>query len=182
MPRTRALASCYPCRSHCPRWRGKPVRPARVSAQKIKKPSASNLAEKGVPSETVSGADSSLTLRLKRTQDILAIIGAGKRAGQVVVGFAAETEDLIVNARRKLASKSADIVVANDVTMAGAGFDVDTNIVTLVGHDGETELPLLSKREVAARLLDEIQLLRGNARIQADPTNAQGLVPTGASR
>ena len=76
----------------------------------------------------------------------MAAIGARKQAGQLVVGFAAETEDLIANARRKLFSKHADLIVANDVTMEGAGFDVDTNIVTLVRAEGEEALPLLSKR------------------------------------
>ena len=134
------------------------------------------------PLETNGDADSSLTLRLKRTQDILATIGAAKRVGQVVVGFAAETEDLIANACRKLASKSADIIVANDVSMAGAGFDVDTNIVTLVGHNGETALPLMSKREVAVRLLDEIRSLRGNSRIKQEAADAVRPIPKGASR
>ncbi len=156
--------------------------PETVSAQKIKKPSPSNSQGEDAPSETIGGAGGLLTLRLKRTQDILATIGAGKRAGQVVVGFAAETEDLIANARRKLASKSADIIVANDVTMPGAGFDVATNIVMLVGRNGETAFPLLSKRDVAARILDAIQLLSASTRVMADPANADSPIPKGASR
>ena len=73
-----------------------------------------------------------------------------------MIGFAAETEDLIANARPVSSPRSPQtFIVANDVTKVGAGFDVDTNIVTLVGHDGEKALSILSKREVAARLLDE---------------------------
>jgi phosphopantothenoylcysteine decarboxylase/phosphopantothenate--cysteine ligase len=77
------------------------------------------------------------------------------------VGFAAETGDLVANARKKLEQKNLDLIVANDVTQAGAGFDVDTNIVRILGRDGSVEeLPLLSKDEVAHRLLDCIASLR----------------------
>jgi len=127
--------------------------PETVAPQKIKKAA--------VPSGT--DADG-LTLRLKRTEDILATLAARKRADQVVVGFAAETEDVVANARRKLHSKRADLIVANDVTQEGAGFDVDTNIVTLVTGDDARALPLLTKREVAARLLDEVQKVLNSRR------------------
>lgn len=97
-----------------------------------------------------------LTLNLRATRDILAAVGAQKRPGQFVVGFAAETADLIDSARRKLHEKNADLIVANDVTRPGAGFDIDTNIVTLIGREIELPLPIMPKRDVADRLLDEI--------------------------
>lgn len=118
--------------------------PAEVSTRKIKKPDVA-------PESDV------LTLRLCRTPDILATLAACKRPGQCVVGFAAETNDLASNARRKLDSKRLDGIVANDVTAAGAGFDSDTNVVTLFWPDGSFDsLPKLSKREVARRLLDAL--------------------------
>ncbi|HKV04076.1 MAG TPA: bifunctional phosphopantothenoylcysteine decarboxylase/phosphopantothenate--cysteine ligase CoaBC [Candidatus Acidoferrales bacterium] len=97
-----------------------------------------------------------LVLDLEPTPDILAELGREK-GRRVLVGFAAETDRMAVNARRKLASKGADIIVANDVTQEGAGFDTDTNIVTLFLCDGrEIPLPKLAKFEVANRILDHV--------------------------
>ena len=95
-----------------------------------------------------------LSLSLVRTPDILAEIG--RRAGLVKVGFAAESEDLLPNARRKLDEKRLDLIVANDVTAEGSGFGSDTNRVTLLDGEGEEELPLMSKYEVAGRVLDRV--------------------------
>jgi len=93
------------------------------------------------------------TLRLVENPDLLASLG--RETGRVVVGFAAETENLVKNARAKLAAKGADLVVANDLGAPGAGFGGDTNQVVLVGAQGEPEaLPLMSKRELADRILD----------------------------
>ncbi len=101
--------------------------------------------------------DGAAQIALTPTDDILALLGARKRPGQVLVGFAAETHNVLAEAGRKLAAKNLDWIVANDVSAEGAGFDVDTNIVTLVGANGsETPLPLLSKREVAERILDAV--------------------------
>ncbi len=98
------------------------------------------------------------TVTLAATDDILAELGRRKRPGQTLVGFAAETENILDNARRKLGEKNLDWVVANDVTQEGAGFDGDTNIVTLLDAQGrETALPLLTKREVAERILDAVR-------------------------
>ena len=102
-----------------------------------------------------------MVLRLKNTTDIAAELGRRKRPGQVLVAFAAETDDVLENARGKLDRKNADMVVANDVSRADAGFGVDTNAVTLVTHDGETALPLMRKREVADGILDAVAAMIG---------------------
>ncbi|HIU45929.1 MAG TPA: bifunctional phosphopantothenoylcysteine decarboxylase/phosphopantothenate--cysteine ligase CoaBC [Candidatus Fimadaptatus faecigallinarum] len=101
-----------------------------------------------------------LTLELEPNPDIAAELGQLKRPGQTLVGFAAETNDVNANARDKLRRKSLDLIVANDVTRAGAGFDVDTNIVTLIDEDEMRELPIMSKRDVADRVLDHVLKLR----------------------
>ncbi|HKS95957.1 MAG TPA: bifunctional phosphopantothenoylcysteine decarboxylase/phosphopantothenate--cysteine ligase CoaBC [Terriglobia bacterium] len=100
-------------------------------------------------------------LKLAKTPDILAEIAARRRAGQRVVGFAAETDHVLEKAAAKLAAKHLDLMVANDVTAEGAGFEVDTNIVTLLFPDGRTEpLEKMSKFDVAQRILDEVVELR----------------------
>jgi phosphopantothenoylcysteine decarboxylase / phosphopantothenate---cysteine ligase len=102
-----------------------------------------------------------LTIRLQPNPDILAIVAAAK-GERVVVGFAAETGQVVENARKKLSAKNADLIVANDVTAEGAGFDLDTNVVTFFARDGrELPLPRMSKSEVAQRIFDEVLRLRG---------------------
>jgi phosphopantothenoylcysteine decarboxylase/phosphopantothenate--cysteine ligase len=121
-------------------------RPAEAASQKIKK------------------AAGDITLRLEPNPDILAII-ARKRGHRLIVGFAAETDKVAENARKKLTDKNADLIVANDVTAEGAGFDVDTNIVTLFARDGrDLALPKLTKREVAHRILDEVVRLTASVK------------------
>jgi phosphopantothenoylcysteine decarboxylase/phosphopantothenate--cysteine ligase len=114
----------------------------------------------------------SLSLRLEPNVDILSAMAKNK-GDRLVVGFAAETENVAENARKKLAQKNADLIVANDVTAEGAGFDVDTNIVTLFARDGR-DLPLarMSKRDVAQRILDETLRLRGI--LQSKPAASKG--------
>jgi phosphopantothenoylcysteine decarboxylase / phosphopantothenate---cysteine ligase len=105
-----------------------------------------------------------LTLRLEPNPDILAD-AARDKVDRLVVGFAAETDHLAENARKKLVAKNADLIVANDVTAEGAGFDVDTNVVTLFARDGrDLPLPRMSKQEVAERILDEVLRLRSSVR------------------
>jgi len=117
-------------------------RPRDVSPQKIKK-------EKD-----------QLTLALERNPDILAELGENKPNGQILVGFSMETENLLDNAIKKLKNKNADLMVANDVSQEGAGFDVDTNIVWIIDPSGsERKLPLMSKRDVAEVILDEVKRL-----------------------
>ncbi len=105
-------------------------------------------------------------IRLVETTDILAALGAAKEEGgrrRVVVGFAAETNDLVVHAQDKLARKGCDLVVANDVSRQDSGFGTDTNRVTLVAPNGVDELPTLSKDEVAERILDRVEELLAKA-------------------
>ena len=114
--------------------------PAEVQNQKVKK----------------SAAPMSLTLT--PTVDFSVILGRQKKSGQILIGFAAETENLIEGARRKLERKNLDWIVANDVTQTGAGFDVDTNIVTFISRDQLVSLPIMSKRDVANHILDLIPI------------------------
>ena len=110
--------------------------------------------------EKIKKGDAPLTISLEPTTDILAEVAKTKDRG-IVVGFAAETDHVAENARKKLSAKNADLIVANDVTAEGAGFDQDMNIVTLFSRDGrDLALPKLSKREVAHRILDEVVRLR----------------------
>ena len=105
-------------------------------------------------------AGAPLCLEMIENPDVAKAVGERKQKGQVLVGFAAETENLVENAKKKLQSKRLDLVVANDVTMEGAGFGVDTNIATLVSANGEKCYPKMQKRALADLILDEALLLR----------------------
>ena len=113
--------------------------------------------------EKIAKEDGPLTIVLERTPDILLELGqmraAGRLPGVVLVGFAAETRDVVARAREKRARKQVDLIVANDVSRADAGFDVDTNAVTLVDADGEAALPLQSKADAARAIVDRIASL-----------------------
>ncbi len=126
-------------------------RPAEIHPKKIKK-------QEGLPS-----------LKLEPTRDILAEVARRRRPEQVVVGFAAEAERVLENAAQKLRAKQLDLVVANDIAQEGAGFDFDTNIVTLIFPDGRAvPLEKMSKLDVANRVLDEVMTLRrSGVRFQA---------------
>lgn len=119
-------------------------RPASVAEEKIKK----------------SGNDSDLSLPLARTSDILAWLGEHRVPGQFLCGFSMETKDMVENSKKKLEKKHIDLIAANNLKQAGAGFGVDTNVLTLISSDGARELPLLSKEEAAHALLDEIMSRR----------------------
>ena len=95
-----------------------------------------------------------MTLELRKTPDILSDVASKRTNGLLVVGFAAETNDVLEYARSKMKKKKLDMVVANDITKEGAGFNTDTNIATILTSSGENELPLMSKRELADRILD----------------------------
>lgn len=101
-----------------------------------------------------------MTLELKKTPDILSEVSAKRTDGLLVVGFAAETNDVVEYARSKMKKKKLDIVVANDITKDGAGFNTDTNIATILTGEDDLELPLMSKRELADKILDEVVKIR----------------------
>lgn len=117
-------------------------RPAQVAENKLKK------------------SDDDLCIRLERTTDILGWLGAHRRSGQVLCGFAMETEHMVEHAQEKLEKKHVDLIAANNVKVAGAGFGTDTNVVTLIKKDGVTELVKMSKDEVAVRIVDELLAIR----------------------
>ncbi len=106
--------------------------------------------------EKIKKKDGDLTLELERTEDILGYLGEHKRKGQFLCGFSMETENMIENSRKKLEKKHLDLIAANNLKQAGAGFGTDTNIVTLLSENDIMELPLMSKEEVADALLDYI--------------------------
>ncbi|MBQ9765302.1 MAG: bifunctional phosphopantothenoylcysteine decarboxylase/phosphopantothenate--cysteine ligase CoaBC [Lachnospiraceae bacterium] len=114
-------------------------RPATVSDQKVKK------------------SDDAMSIELERTDDILKYLGEHKSANQYLCGFSMETENMLSNSRAKLVKKNLDMIVANNVKVPGAGFAGDTNVVTLITQDMETELPLLSKEETAVQILNTIR-------------------------
>lgn len=109
--------------------------------------------------EKLKKKDDDLSVELERTEDILAWLGAHRREGQILCGFSMETEHLLENSRAKLEKKKIDMIVANNLKQEGAGFGTDTNVVTLLTKEGAEELPLLSKEEVADRLLDRLLVL-----------------------
>lgn len=114
-------------------------RPANVSDEKVKK------------------ADGDMAIPLKRTQDILKFLGEHKKEGQFLCGFSMETQNMLENSRAKLAKKNLDMIIANNLKVAGAGFGTDTNIVTMITKDAEIELEIMSKADVAKCILDEIK-------------------------
>lgn len=113
--------------------------------------------------EKVKKKDDDLSLPLKRTVDILATVARQKQKRQLVCGFSMETSNMLENSRKKLKEKNLDLIVANNLKELGAGFGVDTNVVTLIGRDEVQELPIMSKDEVAHRLLDVLLTLRKKA-------------------
>ena len=113
-------------------------RPAKVSDEKVKK------------------SDGQMSIELERTDDILKYLGEHKREGQFLCGFSMETQNVIGNSRAKLTKKNLDMVAANNVKVEGAGFQGDTNVLTLITQDEEVSLPLMSKEDAALKILDKI--------------------------
>jgi phosphopantothenoylcysteine decarboxylase/phosphopantothenate--cysteine ligase len=122
-------------------------RPSELAASKIKK------------------TGEQMTLTLDKTPDILSDVSKNRHDGLLVVGFAAETNNVLDYARTKLEKKNLDLVIANDVSKQGAGFDIDTNIITILNRNGDApvELPLMSKLEAAHKVLDAVVKLRRKA-------------------
>lgn len=104
--------------------------------------------------DKIKKKDAGLSISLRRTQDILKYLGEHRRAGQVLCGFSMETQNMVENSRAKLEKKGLDMICANNLKVAGAGFGTDTNVMTVITRTGEEELPLMSKEEVAGRILD----------------------------
>lgn len=106
--------------------------------------------------EKIKKKDSDSTLELERTEDILAFLGANRVEGQFICGFSMETENMLENSRNKLTKKNVDMIVANNLKVAGAGFGTDTNVVTFITQDECVELELMSKQAVAGSIVDYI--------------------------
>lgn len=106
--------------------------------------------------EKIKKTDGDGTIALKRTKDILKYLGEHKKENQFLCGFSMETENMLENSQKKLESKNLDMVIANNLKVEGAGFGVDTNVITIITNDNITELPLMSKEEAATVILDNI--------------------------
>ena len=113
-----------------------------------------------VADEKIKKKDDDLSIPLTRTQDILGFLGAHRIPGQVLCGYSMETEHMLENSRKKLEKKNVDLIAANNVKVTGAGFRGDTNILTLITREDETELPLMSKEQAAHHLLDKLMEIR----------------------
>ena len=109
-----------------------------------------------VADNKIKKSDDDMKIELKRTQDILGYLGQHKRDGQVICGFSMETQDVIKNSEKKLTNKNCDMICANSLKTAGAGFKTDTNVITLITEGGAVELPIMTKEQAAHRILDEL--------------------------
>lgn len=123
----------------------------------IKAAAVADYRPKTVYENKVKKQDGQMSIELERTRDILAYLGEHKRENQFLCGFSMETENMIGNSRAKLQKKNLDMVAANNVKVEGAGFQGDTNVMTLITQDQEIALPLMSKEEVADKILDTIR-------------------------
>ena len=135
----------------------------RVSGEQdiiIKAAAVADYRPTSVSDEKIKKKDDDMSISLERTDDILKYLGEHKPAGQFLCGFSMETQNMIGNSRVKLTKKNLDMVAANNVKMAGAGFQGDTNVLTLITQDEEVGLPLMSKEDAAIKLLDRILFLR----------------------
>ncbi len=122
----------------------------------IKAAAVADYRPKFVNTEKTKKKDGDMAIELERTDDILKWLGEHKKGSQFLCGFSMETEHMLENSRAKLKKKNLDMIVANNLKVAGAGFGTDTNVVTMIRENKETELPIMSKEEVAGAILDEI--------------------------
>ncbi len=122
----------------------------------IKAAAVADYTPKTVADSKLKKSEGEMTIELKRTEDILKSVGKGKKDGQFVCGFSMETENLIENSRKKLEIKNVDMICANSIVTEGAGFGVDTNVLTIITESGIEELPLMSKWDCANMILDRI--------------------------
>ena len=122
----------------------------------IKAAAVADYTPETVADSKMKKSDADLSIPLKRTQDILKYLGSHKKEGQFLCGFSMETDNVLENSRKKLLSKNCDMICANSLRHEGAGFGVDTNVITLITKDSETELPQMSKEDAAHRIFDVI--------------------------
>ena len=128
----------------------------------IKAAAVADYTPSSVSDEKMKKSDSDLTISVERTQDILKYLGEHKRPNQFLCGFSMETESMLENSRRKLEKKNLDMIVANNLKVQGAGFGVDTNVITMITPGKEIALELMSKEEAAEQILDEILRMKKN--------------------
>ena len=126
----------------------------------IKAAAVADYKTKSYSDEKTKKKDGEMSIELDRTQDILKYLGEHRREGQFYCGFSMETQNMLENSRVKLDKKNIDMVVANNLKIAGSGFGTDTNVVTMISKEEEIQLELLSKAEVAHKILDEILKLK----------------------
>ncbi len=122
----------------------------------IKSAAVADYRPKVVADEKIKKSDADASIELERTEDILSFLGANKKPGQLVVGFSMETENMLENSKAKLKKKNVDMIVANNLRTAGAGFGTNTNVVTLITAEDAKELPIMSKEDVANAIFDEL--------------------------
>jgi phosphopantothenoylcysteine decarboxylase / phosphopantothenate---cysteine ligase len=123
----------------------------------IKAAAVADYRPKAAAEEKIKKNDENMSIELERTVDILGSLGKRKSKNQFLCGFSMETENMLENSKEKLIKKNLDMIIANNLKTAGAGFGTDTNIVTIITEDGMEELPIMSKEEVAIRILDKIR-------------------------
>ena len=129
----------------------------------IKAAAVADYRPKQVSEDKVKKKDDQASIELERTDDILKYLGQHKKQGQLLCGFSMETRDMLRNSRAKLEKKNLDMVAANNLKVEGAGFQGDTNVLTLITQDEEVSLPLMSKEDAALKILDKILLLTTKA-------------------
>lgn len=125
----------------------------------IKSAAVADYTPADVSEDKIKKSDEDMSISLVRTTDILKYLGEHKKPNQKLCGFAMETKDLLDNAKKKLINKNADMIVANNLKVSGAGFGTDTNVVTFIKRDEVKELPIMTKAEVAKAILDELNMM-----------------------
>lgn len=136
-----------------------------VSAQQdiiIKAAAVADYTPVSVAEEKIKKSESNGTIELKRTKDILKYLGEHKKEDQLLCGFSMETENMLANSKKKLECKNLDMVIANNLKVEGAGFGVDTNVITIITKDTVTELPLMTKEEAAVEIFNHIKRCLGS--------------------
>lgn len=126
----------------------------------IKAAAVADYTPKSVSDGKIKKSDDDMTIPLKRTKDILSYLGENKKSGQILCGFSMETDNVLENSKKKLNSKNCDMICANSLRKVGAGFGVDTNVITLITNDGIKELELMKKEDAAHEILDNLTKIK----------------------